>query len=232
MTGTEHRDLPLHVEEHGSGLPVVFTHGYGDTSSTWDAQVSALDSAYEVVVWDLRGHGRSAAPHDPSAYSRDLALADLRRVIGDRPAVILCGHSLGGYLSLAYAVEHPDAVKGLVLLATGPGFRSDDSRAKWNRILVRAARSFDVPDESIGIVEQPDSMVIDSLPGIGAPVLQIVGQDDTRYHGGVGYIERQVPDVSTLFVAGARHHPQSEQPAVVNAAIQDFLRDLATPEPE
>lgn len=226
MIGAEHRDLPLYVEEHGSGFPVVFTHGYGGTAATWDAQVSALDSAYEVVVWDLRGHGRSSAPRDPSAYSRDLALADLCRVIGDRPEVVLCGHSLGGYLSLAYAIAHPERVRGLVLVATGPGFRSEESRARWNRVLVRATRNFDVPDESIGIVEQPDSTVIDSLADVSAPVLQIVGQDDVRYHGGVGYIERKVPHASTLLVAGARHHPQSEQPDVVNAAIRRFLTDL------
>ena len=44
------------------------------------------------------------------------------------------GHSLGGYLSLAFHLAHPERVAALVLIDTGPGYRSDDGRQKWNRM--------------------------------------------------------------------------------------------------
>ena len=47
---------------------------------------------------------------------------------------VIGGHSLGGYLSLAFHVAHPERVAALVLIDTGPGYRSDDGRQKWNRM--------------------------------------------------------------------------------------------------
>ena len=124
--------LHLHHEIIGDGVPVVFTHGWLNTGEVWSGVVAELAGSVRSLTWDLRGHGRSeAAP--AGEYGRNHALSDLGRMIeaAGRPAVLV-GHSLGGYLSLARAILSPDDVAGLVLVAAGPGFRSDDSREQWN----------------------------------------------------------------------------------------------------
>ena len=65
-------------------------------------------------------------------------------VVG-RPA-ILVGHSLGGYLSLAQAILEPGSVSGLVLVAAGPGFRSDKSRDQWNASIDPIAAEAQIPE--------------------------------------------------------------------------------------
>ena len=87
----------LHIERHGEGPLVVFTHGGGDTMATWAHQIGHFAGAgWSTLGWDLRGHGRSAAPHDPAYYSRDLAIEDLEalavpvlQIVGARDEMFL-----------------------------------------------------------------------------------------------------------------------------------------------
>lgn len=120
---------------------VVLTHGWGATSHMWDPQVDSLRHRARVVTWDLRGHGRSECPDDPDAYSLELALADLEHLAGER--AVLVGHSLGGQLSIAFALRHPDRVLGLGLLSTGPGYRDGATRDSWNDSIERQARALE-----------------------------------------------------------------------------------------
>jgi len=129
-------------EVDGDGPPtVVLTHGWGATAHMWEPQVAALRDRARVVTWDLRGHGRSPSPDDASAYSHDIALDDLDALVGER--AILVGHSLGGQLSLSFALRHPDRVAGLGLLSTGPGYRDPAGREEWNGTIERQARALE-----------------------------------------------------------------------------------------
>ena len=104
--------MRLHVQRSGSGAPaLVFVHGLGGTTATWDGVVAAMSPRHLTVAVDLLGHGASPVPDDPALYTRDAALADLDDVLAtiDGPAVLV-GHSLGGYLSLAHAATRPSGV--------------------------------------------------------------------------------------------------------------------------
>ena len=118
----------LAADTRGEGPNLVCTTGWANARSVWDALATDLAADHRVTTWDLRGHGASDTP-PPDCYGRSDALDDLAAVLdaAGRPAVLI-GHSLGGYLSLAYALGRPDEVVGLVLVATGPGFRKDQSR--------------------------------------------------------------------------------------------------------
>ena len=170
----------LHVETRGSGPLLVFTHGGGDDASTWEGQAGHFaERGWSTVTWDLRGHGRSAAPALEGYYSRETSLADLESLTAGEPAVLV-GHSLGGYLSMAYALRHPGLVRALVLVATGPGFRDPEGRARWNRNVEAAIARFGMPAEAAGILAQHDSWVIDNLGSITVPVLQVADRKSTR----------------------------------------------------
>src|SRR3954470_1779649 len=125
----------IHYEVHGSGPPLLLTHGYSSTSAMWQGQVAALSKHHKLVLWDMRGHGRSDYPADPVAYSEALTVADMAALLDEVGAstAIVGGLSLGGYISLAFYRTHPERVRALLIIDTGPGFRKDDARDAWNK---------------------------------------------------------------------------------------------------
>jgi pimeloyl-ACP methyl ester carboxylesterase len=120
------------IGDHG---PVVLlSHGYSATSQMWQDQLPAL-AGCRTILWDMRGHGRSDSPDDPTLYSLALTVGDMAAlldVVGVQKAVV-AGLSLGGYMSLAFHAVFPQRVCALMLFDTGPGFRSDAARADWNK---------------------------------------------------------------------------------------------------
>jgi len=133
----------LYAESHGAGLPVILSNGLCTTCENFRPQVEAFVAAgVQLVLWDYRGHGRSESPEDPAAYSLDRVLDDLGRVLdwaapGRR--AVLGGVSFGGLASLHFARAHPGRVCGLVLIATGPGFKNPEAAARWAEASERSA---------------------------------------------------------------------------------------------
>lgn len=221
----------LHVTRSGSGPPLVFTHGVGASCATWNAQVARFSKDHTVVVWDLRGHGRSERPDGEAAYGRDDVLADLDDVLvtldpaGGPP--VLVGHSLGGYVSLAYVLTRDTPVRALVLLATGPGYRDPAARAKWNAMITRADSGLGIPAHVAHIGTQHDALVMDGLTSVAMPTLLLVGEKDRRYEAGVSYMERKMPHARAVTIVGAGHNLQETHPDEVDQAIEEFLAELA-----
>jgi pimeloyl-ACP methyl ester carboxylesterase len=134
--------LTLATEAHGEGPAVLFSCGYSTTRENFRPQVAPLvDAGFRVLLWDYRGHGESDAPDDPAAYSMDKVLDDMADVLdalapcppdaraGQRP--VLAGFSFGGLASLHFALRHPERVRALALLDTGPGFKNPEAQARW-----------------------------------------------------------------------------------------------------
>jgi pimeloyl-ACP methyl ester carboxylesterase len=134
--------IELYVESHGDGTPILFSCGYSTTRENFRPQVGPLVAAgYRVLLWDYRGHGDSDAPEDPEAYSFDLVLDDLGRVLdwaakpsghrAEGEKAVLAGFSFGGAASLHFTLRHPERVRALVLIDTGPGFKNPEAQAGW-----------------------------------------------------------------------------------------------------
>ncbi|MCP5025074.1 MAG: alpha/beta fold hydrolase [Actinomycetia bacterium] len=206
----------------GKGPALILTHGFGGSRHTWDAVAPGLTAHHTVVAWDLPGHGDSPDAGDGN-YSRQLALDELKGIIDrvGRPTVLV-GHSLGGYLSMAHAIDHPDDVAALVLVATGPGFRKPEGREKWNRLVVEAEATFGVPTGSSGLVHQDDSRVIDGLASIAASTLLVVGERDRRFHAAHQMLAEKLK-ARSLVIEGAGHQVQETHGDEVAAAITEFL---------
>lgn len=206
----------------------MLSHGWGDTSATWDAIVPALAARARVVTWDLLGHGGSDAPDDPAAYSRDRALTDLEALTGDE-RVVLIGHSFGGQLSLAFALRHPDRVAGLGLVATGPGYRDPAGRDQWNRGVEQRARQCEEDGDRAlahairGFVSQHDSSIMDGVTSIAAPAVVVVGAKDRQFLAAADWFERKLPHAAKVVVPDAGHAVQVHQPAAVIDALLPLL---------
>src|SRR6202171_355131 len=127
--------IQIYYEVHGTGPPLLLTHGHSSTSAMWQGQIEALSKRHKLVLWDMRGHGQSDYPDNPAAYSEALTVADMAALLDEVGAdsAIVGGRSVGGSMSLAFTRARPDRVRALLIIDTGPGFKKDDARDAWNR---------------------------------------------------------------------------------------------------
>jgi 3-oxoadipate enol-lactonase len=106
-------DGHLFFEAAGTGEPVVFLHGFGLDSRMWSPQVSASQSQFRTITYDLRGFGRSSLPTEAS-YAHEDDLNALLSHLGAAPAHVV-GLSMGGRMALRFAAAYPKSVRSLVL---------------------------------------------------------------------------------------------------------------------
>lgn len=112
--------IELRYDVTGAGPALVLLHGSVLSRAIWRGlgYLDPLSAEHTVIRVDLRGHGRSGAPHDASAYTQDVFVADLLAVL-DAEGVgraALMGYSLGARVALNAALQHPGRVRRLVSL--------------------------------------------------------------------------------------------------------------------
>lgn len=131
MSYFEHDGCQLHYEDYGRGMPVVLVHGLGSSIRDWEYQIPALASRYRVVALDVRGHGRSDKPRERysiATFSEDLvALIDHLGLVD----VHLVGISMGGMIGFQLAVDHPDLLRSLTIVNSGPEVKARTPGDYW-----------------------------------------------------------------------------------------------------
>ncbi|MBA3811605.1 MAG: alpha/beta fold hydrolase [Caulobacteraceae bacterium] len=225
--------VELYYEVHGQGPALLLSHGYSATCQMWAGQVEALAKHFTLIVWDMRGHGRSDSPEDQSAYSEAATVADMAALLDAVGAgtAVLGGLSLGGYMSLAFHRAHRERVGGLMLFDTGPGYRADEAREGWNQRALRTAERFEAKGQrglalaARGMLAQRDDAVIASLPAIAVPTLVVVGADDTPFLAASDYMAAKIPGARKVVIPDAGHEANIDQPEAFNAAVLGFLRE-------
>ena len=244
----------IYYEDHGQGPAILLSHGYSATCRMWDGQIAAFARHHRIIVWDMRGHGETDDPEDAPAYSEALTVEDmvaLLRHCGIGRAVI-GGLSLGGYMSIAFHLAHPEMVGALMLFDTGPGFRNADARRAWNERAQQRARDLETrgfaalgqSDEvragkhrsarglagaARGMLAQADDRIIASLDKIAVPTLVLVGANDSHFLAAADYMARKIPDATRVTIPDAGHASNLHQPALFNRAVEDFLSGLPAP---
>jgi len=108
----------LFYESLGKGTPVVLLHGLALDHTIWYPVANLLKDEFHVVLPDLRGHGRSFSP--PGRYSMDQMAEDMLQLVDylNLERFFLGGHSMGGYVALNFAKNHPDRLLNLGLIAS------------------------------------------------------------------------------------------------------------------
>jgi len=110
--------LNIDYRDQGSGEPVIFIHAFPLNQTMWDEQVAVLSHHCRTITLDLRGFGGSDVPDGP--YAMEQMAADVRGLMSmlDIDRATLVGLSMGGYVSLAFYREYPDALRAMVLADT------------------------------------------------------------------------------------------------------------------
>jgi pimeloyl-ACP methyl ester carboxylesterase len=113
------KDAALYYEEHGAGEPLILLPGLlGTIESHWRRFIPDFAQRFHVIAVDLRGHGRT---NNPSGQIRLHQLtADLFSLYEalEISTARICGYSLGGYIGLAFGLQHPGSVHSLLMHGT------------------------------------------------------------------------------------------------------------------
>lgn len=112
--------VKLNYEVSGQGKDIVLLHGYVGDIEDWRNQIALLSPKYRVSVLDQRGRGKSEAPENVNAYGIDIFIDDVYQwmKLVKVEECCLTGHSLGGMVSLAFTLVHPEIIRALVLADT------------------------------------------------------------------------------------------------------------------
>jgi pimeloyl-ACP methyl ester carboxylesterase len=117
-------DLEMEYEEAGRGArPFVLVHGFTGSRDDWSRVLEDLAREGRTVTPDQRGHGSSGGRGDPARYTLERLVADLAGFL-DALGIERCdllGHSMGGMVTLRFALAHPERVTSLVLMDTAAG---------------------------------------------------------------------------------------------------------------
>jgi pimeloyl-ACP methyl ester carboxylesterase len=173
--------MKLAYTRQGQGTPLVLLHGYPLDHTIWEEVLPFLSATFDLILPDLRGFGASAASADPCTMA-DMAsdLAELLDRLGTQQAAV-AGHSMGGYVALAFARAYPARLRGLGLVASQ--VLADKPEGREARYKTAAL----VAETGVGLVAE-------SMP----PKLSADAQVQARVRG---LIERQTP----AGVIGALH---------------------------
>jgi pimeloyl-ACP methyl ester carboxylesterase len=161
-----------------NGIPIVLIHGFGLDRSIWKDMVSCCMGEANVILPDLRGHGESDVTG--GMYSMSLLAADIVGLLdhlGIEKAIV-CGHSMGGYVTLAIADQYPDRLAGLGLITSKAEGDSTDKRS-GRYALVQAVR-----EKGSTALAESLAPRISKYPDVIEKSAQII--NNTNPHGIVG----------------------------------------------
>jgi pimeloyl-ACP methyl ester carboxylesterase len=239
-------------DEVGLGKPLVFIHGACENSSFWNHQ-RILSDRYKIITVDLPGHGRSSplsCEIEIKKYS-DVVSEFIRMTCREKP--ILVGHSMGGAIALMNAIEHPNSLKGFVLVCSGaklgvlPSIR-EGLRSRFEETVkaVVGPRQFSsktnletirfVTNEILkcnngiaaGDYEACNGFdVRQKLQSIQLPVLIIAGEEDKMTPiTWSTYLKENIPRSKLVVMRDASHLPMLERPAEFNRYLGEFASSV------
>ena len=160
--------MDLHVRTAGSSDQgtIVFIHGFPFDGSVWDLQLEGLPQGWHGIAPDLRGFGLSplgigdlpsgrtagagVAYPEEVVLTMDVAAGDIAELIeryAEGPAVV-CGMSMGGYVTFALLRHRPELVRGVILMDTRPGPDNDEARENRRRMASTARTNGSAPVSS------------------------------------------------------------------------------------
>ncbi len=240
------------VYYHGStsreGIPLLFCHGSGGGHHHWHYQHKEAPRAVNPLALDLPGHGRSEgkAP-DSIALYRDWLERFIKAL--KLESFILAGHSLGGAIALAFALEYPAYIRGLILFGTGarlrvlPAFLEELKQdcvpeamidylyapGTSKKLVALGRREMKNNDPRVFLADLTacDNFdITEKLPLVKAPSLIICGSEDSltplKYSR---FLEQNIPQSRLEIIEGAGHMVMLEKPEAVNRAIAKFIEE-------
>jgi len=142
MKTTTYKNTKIAYSDSGKGTAVVLLHGFLENSTMWDRFVIELSKKYRVIAIDLLGHGQteSLGYIHSMEDNADMVFSVLNE-LRIRKAV-LAGHSMGGYVALAFAELYPDHVKGIALINSTSVADSEERKLNRDRAIQAVKKDY------------------------------------------------------------------------------------------
>ncbi len=224
----------IHYTDEGRGDPVVLLHGLhssGDINWRMPGIIAHLTPHYRVITIDLRGHGRSDKPNDPSAYGVQLA-EDVVRLLDHlhiRRAHI-AGYSMGGMIAMKLLVQHPDRVQSALLGGMGWLAESSGLQEMWRNL--PSPRGGGRGHASLVARSLGDLAVTEAqVRAIQVPAEVVVGDRDPVKRLYVDPLTAIRPDWPVIVIADTGHLNCVAKPQFLNA-VESWLQANARPPAE
>ena len=135
MRSILYKEKKIFFAESGKGKTIVLLHGFTETSKMWDSFRDQLSESFRVIVIDLAGHGKSESLEP--IHTMELQADVVYEVLKKRKVkkCVMIGHSMGGYVTLAFALKYPEMLKGLCLFHSHPFPDSPEDRKNRGRTI-------------------------------------------------------------------------------------------------
>jgi pimeloyl-ACP methyl ester carboxylesterase len=145
VTTTKHityKNTKISYTDEGKGTAIVLLHGFLENKTMWKSFVPELTKKHRVITVDLLGHGETECLGYVHAMEdqADMLFALLLHLKIRK--VVLVGHSMGGYVALAFAELYPDHMKGLFLLNSTSRADSDERKTNRDRAIVCVKQNY------------------------------------------------------------------------------------------
>ncbi len=252
VKGTKIHYLEKKSRIAGRDMTVVLIHGSGGNAGLWQKVMEGLAEGYDSIAVDLPGHGKSEGQGMRSVPEYRVFLSDLLGVLG-RQKIVLGGHSLGGGITLDFALKYPGKLKAILLIGTGARLRVLPEALEKLRQMAegRIEPRFDpwifgskATPEMVSEGERewaktsPRVRYIDmaacdqfdvmkEVDQIRLPALVICGREDrltpVKYSE---YLKGKISGAKMEIVDGAGHAVMLESPESLSKATLTFLRSL------
>ena len=120
--------VEIYYEVTGQGFPLIWSHEFGGSYDSWEAQVKFFSRRYQVVTYAARGWPPSDVPEDPAAYTQDIVVNDLYLLMRhlNISQAHIGGLSMGGSVALNFGIAHPEMAKSLIVASAGSGSTNRD----------------------------------------------------------------------------------------------------------
>lgn len=255
MSITTVGDNLIHYEALGRGKPLIFIHGWLGSWRYWWPSMQALSTHYRTFALDLWGFGDSSKAREKYSLSdyTELMAAFADRLGIMQPAVVV-GHGLGAGVAVRYALQHPENVAQLAVVAlpingktlnlrivqeSGPRAvnRVSDRASSFPEVEVEARKTD--PAAFFALVEEMNEAdFLPELEKVQCPLLMVFGAQDPlvqQPNGEQSTIREAAPDRAFISFPSCMHFPMLEESARFNRLILDFVHagnDVSTLSPK
>jgi pimeloyl-ACP methyl ester carboxylesterase len=142
MNLLNYKNINIAYSDTGKGTAIVLLHGFLENSTMWDHFVGEFAKKYRVITIDLLGHGQTEClGYIHSMEDMADALHAVLHELRIRKAIFM-GHSMGGYVALAFAELYPDMIKGIVLQNSTALADSEERKANRDRAIKAVKQNY------------------------------------------------------------------------------------------
>ena len=133
MISTLKVDSKIRYRDVGKGSVIVLLHGYLESLKVWNGIIEELRSSFRIIAPDLPGHGHSTISRDVQTMD---SMAEQLKLVLDNLGIEKCfmvGHSMGGYVALAFLERYPEMLKGISLFHSSPFADTEEKKQERDR---------------------------------------------------------------------------------------------------